>query len=140
MKIDISLSTKSIESKIALIEREFPREIDNALAKTAFYGSNIIQDRTNDGRGLKGMFKKYTPEYAEFRREKGRGSKVDLNFTGQMMGAMTVTKGRGYAEIRFNNALANKKAYFNNRTRPFFGFQVKERRQLIEFMKRRLFG
>lgn len=140
MNITISLNDKAIRQRLAEMERDLPDNLDKALAQTAFYGSNIIADRTKAGRGISGIFKPYSPQYAEFRRENGRGANVDLNYTGQMMSSLTAFKRRGYAEIRFSNALANKKAYFNNKTRPFFGFNTTEKRQLLEFMKKRLFA
>lgn len=140
MKINISLNDKAIRQRLAEMERDLPDNLDKALAQTAFHGSNIIADRTKAGRGIDGLFKPYSVQYAEFRRKNGRGANVDLNYTGQMMSSLTAFKRRGYAEIRFSNALANKKAYFNNRLRPFFGFNSNEKRQLVEFMKRRLFA
>jgi hypothetical protein len=140
MNITISLLDKAVKDRLAQIERDLPDQLDKALAQTAYYGANIIADRGKDGRGISGVFKPYTPKYAEFRRENGRGIKVDLNYTGQMWSSISGFKNRGYAEIRFSNALANKKAYFNNKLRPFFGFNTSEKRQLLEFMKRRLFA
>ena len=139
MNVTITLNTKAITSRLKQIEREMPSQIDNALYATAQYGENIILNRTKKGQGISGMFARYTPKYAEFRRSKGRGNTVDLNFTGMMLGSMTASKGRGYAEIGFSRATESKKAYFNNQRRPFFGFNASERRKLIEFMKKRLF-
>ena len=140
MNINITLNDNGLRKRLAEMERDLPDNIDKALAQTASYGSNIIADRTKDGKGINGIFKSYTPEYAQFRRDNGRGIKVDLNYTGQMMSSLTAFKRRGYAEIRFSNAVANKKAYFNNKLRPFFGFNQLEKRRLLEFMKKRLFA
>lgn len=139
MRIDISLSTAGVAKRLQQIERDLPRALDTALYATAQYGENLILDRTRKGRGITGAFKPYSVKYAAFRRKEGRGTQVDLNFTGSMLSAMTATKGRGFAEIKFTRAAESKKAYFNNKLRPFFGFNATERRQLTEFMKRRLF-
>ena len=139
MKIDLNLSDRALRKRIAEIEAKLPGEIDVALAQTAYYGSNIMADRSKEGRGLLGAFKPYTPKYAIFRRDHGRGNVVDLNYTGQMWSSLTTFKRRGYAEIKFSNALANRKAYFNNQRRPFFGFREAEKVKLLEFMKKRLF-
>lgn len=139
MRIDVSLNSKSLASKLARMERDLPTQIDTALFATAQYGENIILDRTRKGQGIDGIFKPYTPKYALFRKEKGRGTSVDLNFTGAMLGSMTALKNRGYAEIKFTRATESKKAYFNNQRRPFFGFNRTERSKLVAFMKRRLF-
>ena len=64
-------------------------------------------------------FKAYTPAYAKFRTSKGRGTAVNLLFTGRMLGSM-----------KSNNRAPNKvvvkigerkKSVPNNKTRPFFG-------------------
>ena len=140
MNVTITLLDKAVKDRLAQIERDLPDQLDKALAQTAYYGSNIIADRGKEGRGISGVFKAYTPKYAEFRRKTGRSDKVDLNYTGQMWASLAGFRHRGYAEIKFSDALANRKAYFNNKLRPFFGFNATEKRQLLEFMKRRLFA
>lgn len=140
MNITIHLNDSALQARLNEIERDLPENLDKALAQTAYYGSNIIADRGKQGKGISGTFAPYSPKYAEFRRKNGRGTNVDLNFTGQMWASLAGFKNRGYAEIKFSNALANKKAYFNNKLRPFFGFNATERRELLEFMKRRLFA
>ena len=139
MKIDITLNTKAFETRLKEIERTMPRDIDNALFATAQYGENIILARTKKGMGINGSFKAYTPKYALFRKAKGRGSNVDLNFTGQMLNSMTARKGRGFAEIKFTRATESRKAYWNNRSRPFFGFNMAEKSKLATFFAKRLF-
>ena len=51
MNITITLNDKAIRQRIAEMERDLPNNLDKALAQTAFYGSNIIADRTKAGRG-----------------------------------------------------------------------------------------
>lgn len=156
MKIDISLSTAGVAKRLQQIERDLPRALDTALYATAQHAENLILDRTREGRGIKGTFRPYSARYAKAKRDGWPASKegaktyrsafsgdrsgvVNLNVTGSMLNAMTAIKGRGYAEIKFTRAAESKKAYFNNKLRPFFGFNATERRQLTEFMKRRLF-
>lgn len=139
MNINISLDTRSIESRLNEIQQALPSEIDTALYATAQYGVNLILARTKSGKGVNGSFRPYTPKYAAFRTAKGRGTNVDLNFTGQMLGSIRASKGRGFAEIGFTRATEAKKAYWNNRTRPFFGFNVTEKGMLATFFAKRLF-
>lgn len=139
MKIELSINTKAVQERMAQYVGDLDRNINDAVFATAQRGINIILDRTQSGLGVLGSFLPYVPKYAEFRRKNGRGSKVDLNYTGQMLGAMMAKRGNGYAEIGFTNALANKKAYYNNKRRYFFGFNVAEKKRLAEFMRRRLF-
>lgn len=140
MIINVELDLSGIQQKLAQMERDLPRQLDKALLQTAVKGVGIIKKRTNAGRGINKYFKRYTPKYAAFRRKKGRQvSPVNLQFTGRMLGAMQAFGHRGYAEISFTRAEESKKAYFNNQKRPFFGFNKTEKRQLLEFMKKRLF-
>ena len=140
MKIDISLNDKALRQRLAEINKTMPAKVDAALFATAQFGENIILDRTKRGVGIMGTFSPYSVGYALFRQKKGRGTNVDLNFTGQMLGSMTAVKNRGYAEIKFSRASESRKAYFNNQRRPFFGFNAKEKKRLLEFMKKRLFA
>ena len=139
MKIDITLNTKAIKTRLKNIERTMPSDIDKALYATAQYGINLILARTKKGAGINGSFKAYTPKYALFRKAKGRGSNVDLNFTGQMLNSVTARKNRGYAEIGFTRATESRKAYWNNKSRPFFGFNRSEKSKLATFFAKRLF-
>ena len=138
MNIEISLNSKSLQERISQLERTIPAKVDNALFATAQYGQQIILDRTQKGRGIFGAFPAYSPKYALFRRKQGRGTQVDLNFTGQMLSSMTARKNRGYAVIGFTRSTEAKKAYFNHQSRPFFGFNHLERNKLVTFFAKRL--
>ena len=151
MRIDISLSTKAIKDRLQKIERELPNELDTALFETAQVGIAIILDRTEKGIGIKGAFAPYSKRYAKEKREgwpkdKYRSSfsgdpsgVVNLNVTGEMTDSIVPKKNRGFAEIKFSKPSAAKKAYFNNKKRPFFGFSRGERQRLVNYLKKRLF-
>jgi len=128
--------------------KKLPAEVDKALAATAMQGINMIQDRTESGRGYLGAFRPYSPAYAKFRGNRGRKiSPVDLNFTGRMLSSMATRKvSRGVQEIYFTRAEEARKAYFHNVTgagkgritRKFFGFNQNEKSMLGKFFKSRL--
>lgn len=128
--------------------KALPAEIDKALATTALHGINVIQDRTESGRGYMGAFRPYSPNYAKFRAAKGRQiTPVNLNFTGRMLSAISTRKvRRGVQEIYFTRAEEARKAYFHNVsgagkgriTRKFFGFNENEKSMLGKFFKSRL--
>jgi hypothetical protein len=151
MKLDISFSTKKFEDRIKTIEREAPAKIDTALFATAQYGINIILDRTQEGQGINGPFAPYSKSYAKEKREGWPKTKsrsafsgdssgiVNLNVTGRMTGSITATKGRGFARIGFSNQESAKKAYFNHRRRPFFGFNRNEKTRLRNYFRKVLF-
>ena len=136
VQVDSSRVTVLLDKTI----KTLPQEIDRALSVTALQGINIIQDRTAEGRGYKGGFAPYSQSYARFRQARGRQtSPVDLNFTGRMLGSMAKRKiSRGVQEIYFTRATEARKARFNNRLRPFFGFNQVEKRTLGNVFRKAL--
>jgi len=131
MQVNIKSNANEVAKRIGKKGKELSDSIKMALLRTGLVGLNIIEARTSKGTGFKGgAFKKYSPAYAAFRAEKGRSTKPDLRFTGQMMGAMTVRANSKEAEIFFTRAQESKKAAMNNKIRPFFGFDRSEERKL----------
>tara|TARA_R110000796_G_scaffold216208_1_gene332268 strand:- start:383 stop:805 length:423 start_codon:yes stop_codon:yes gene_type:complete len=113
--------------------------VKKALLITALKGINIIEDRTSKGRSYKGtFFKKYNASYAAYRLQKGRSTKPNLQFTGQMLGSMSAVSTSKYAEIYFTRATEAKKAAMNDKKRPFFGFSRNEQKTLSKTFERYL--
>ena len=108
-----------------------------------FAAVGVIQEETQDKHidqnGRK--FKKYSKDYALYRKEKGRGVAVDLTFTGQMLNAMKVLKATNKTvTIGFIDSTPargglrpSQKMERTNKARPWFGFGAKgsKRRQRI---------
>jgi len=131
MRFSLKTNAKKVEKALKQKGKDINQSLKNALSITAQEGINIIEERTESGVGFKGgAFAKYSEKYAKFRKAKGRGSKVDLQFTGRMLGSMTSKADRKKATIFFTRGEEAKKAAMNNKTRPFFGFNRKEERQL----------
>ena len=141
MKVTVVVDSKQLARNLTKIQRAIPAMIDRALLQTAIEGSSVIKDRTKTGVGYEGgAFEGYKKKYALFRRKKGRRtSPVDLNFYGTMMGAMASAKvKKGVAKIYFTRGTEAKKAAFNNKTRPFFGFNRSEQSRLQKFFVSRI--
>ena len=131
MQIKIDTNAKDIARRIGKKGKELSDSVKYALSRTALKGKDIIQDRMTAGEAIKGgNFKKYDSVYAAFRSSKGRGTKPDLQFTGQMFSAITTKSNSKQAEIFFSRAQEAKKAAMNNKSRPFFGFSRSEERML----------
>ena len=131
MDINLKTNAKKVEAALKKKGKNVSQSIKRALSITAQEGINIIEQRTADGIGYKGgAFKEYSEKYARFRAARGRGDNVDLQFTGRMLGSMTSKADRREAKIFFTRAEEAKKAAMNNKTRPFFGFNRKEEKQL----------
>jgi hypothetical protein len=131
MEVRIKTNANKVKKALEAKGKDVNKSIKRALSITAQQGINIIEDRTKDGKGYKGgAFKAYSEKYAKFRRKKGRGQNVDLQFTGRMLGSMTSKADSKKATIFFTRAEEAKKAAMNNKTRPFFGFNRQEEKQL----------
>ncbi len=133
MQVNINSNVEKIQKTLKKKGRDVKKSLKRALSITAQEGINIIESRTESGVGYKGgRFKPYTEKYKAFRRKKGRGKDVDLEFTGHMLGSMTSKATDKKATIFFTRGEEAKKAAMNNKTRPFFGFNRKEERQLAK--------
>ena len=133
MQFSIKTNAKKIEKALKQKGKDVGKSMKRALSITAQEGINIIEARTEDGVGYKGgAFKGYSAKYAKFRRDKGRGRNVDLQFSGRMLGSMTSKADRKKATIFFTRAEEAKKAAMNDKTRPFFGLNRKEEKQLAK--------
>ncbi len=139
MQVNIKTNAKKVEKALKQKGKDVSQSLKKALSITAQQGINIIEDRTDKGVGFKGgAFKAYSEKYNAFRRKKGRGSDVDLQFTGRMLGSMTSKADRKEATIFFTRAEEAKKAAMNNKTRPFFGFNRQEEKQLAKIFFRNI--
>jgi len=130
-KIDSKILQKKLQKQI----REQPRQVQRALGRTAEFLLGLIKKRTSKGKDADGSnFIPYKPEYKAFRREKGRQvSKVDLNFSGQMLSNMTQKSDSTKAILFFANKFQSIKAVGNQKKRPFFLVGDRESKTLINF-------
>lgn len=138
MNFNIKVNESAISRLVAGFTKDLAVKTDKAIAEAAIKQRNSIRARTLRGKGLKGAFAKYTPEYANYRSSKGRGRKPNLSFSGQMLGSMITVNGKGYAKIKFSRLSEAIKASGNQRKRPFFGITQDEKKDLTRFIRGRL--
>ena len=151
MNVKFDIDTRKLDAELKKMGRALPAKIDKTLLQTAQFGTNLILDRTAKGVGFTGRFKSYTPEYVKRKgqgwsstgRTRGFGgaptSPVNLTLRGEMLGAMASAKVKsGVAKIYFTRSTEAKKAAFNNKTRPFFGFNNLEEDRLRKFFANRI--
>jgi len=139
MEIKLDANFKQAANDLTKRGKNLKSSVKKALLITALKGINIIEARTSKGRSYKGtFFKKYSANYAAYRLQKGRSTKPDLQFTGQMISSMSAISTSGYAEIYFTRATESKKAAMNDKKRPFFGFSRKEQKTLSKTFERYL--
>lgn len=139
MQIKLDANFQQAANDLKKRGKSLNASVKKALLITALKGINIIEARTSKGRSYKGtFFKKYNASYAAYRLQKGRSTKPDLQFTGQMMSSMSAISTSRYAEIYFTRATESKKAAMNDKKRPFFGFSRKEQKTLGKTFERYL--
>ena len=90
-----------------------------------------IHSRTlsSKDRNLKSL-KPYSTSYREFRQSKGRGSDVNLTYTGAMLGAMTHKDIPNGLRFTFMSKSELDKAYQNSKTRDFFGVDKNQEKKI----------
>ena len=133
--IDISGALNALK-----IAQKPPAKRKKALGKAALAHIKAIKDRTTEGIGLRGAFRPYSQEYAQFRRDKGHSTSVNLFFSGKMLSDLAVVSlNSDRAVVSFNRASERAKAEANQRTRPFMGIKPEEQQNILRIFKRELF-
>ena len=148
---DINLGVTPVDpSRLTARERlEIKRRIPHALARAAQKQIEIILDRLDEGKGLKGSLKPYSPAYLKRRQARkpidGESPKftdpntVNLLWSGNMRGSITHSKNTKRAKIFFSRAAEAKKAAMLNKERPFFGFTRQDEKILERVFRNYLF-
>lgn len=127
MQVKVTTNSAKIRAALKKESATMKAKMQTGLSRVAQQGINIIQDRMDSSKTIMGgRFKPYTEKYAAFRRASGKQPHVNLQFTRGMRNAMTTKATSKKAEIFFTTGDEAKKAAFNDKTRPFFGFSKDE--------------
>jgi len=113
------------------ISEEMERGIENALDRQLADEAAEIVQRTQGGHDVDNRsFAPYSAPYLKVRRDKGRGSRPDLTFTGSMLNSITHTVTRVGSEIIgtifFSSSAEALKAKGNIKSRKFFGLSKEQ--------------
>ena len=133
LKANIKTNAKHLQKKYKKLEQKLPRLIDKGLLQAGFHLLDIIKTKTKKGIDYKGVpFAPYSEGYLKQLQREGKSTKVDLFYTGRMLGALnpsgrTLRKtGKNKVSVNFSNAQMRKRALFNQvlnePKREFFGF------------------
>lgn len=162
MKIIPKFDDAKFKRKLQQQIREQPKQVKRALGRTAEFLIGDIRKRTFSGKDARGAnFKPYSKKpyffnvgsenkptyrtfdggYAAFRAYKGRKTnKVDLNFTGKMMGNITQRANSKSAIIFFASKTQAEKALGNQEKNGREFFMIGNRdKTLIDFFAKELF-
>lgn len=139
MSIKVKIHTRQFKQFVSDFRRKLDRAIPKALNRSGNKVRETILDRTSRGVGLSGRFKRYSREYADYRKDKGRGSTPDLNFSGRMLSNIDVERaGTNKVLVNFKRKEEGRKASINQKKRPFFGVRPQEKKFIGEVFAKQL--
>ena len=135
MALDINIKTnaKAIEKRYKRLQSKFPSIIDKGILQGGFQLLDIIRTKTAKGVDFRDTpFAPYSSSYLKQLQREGKPTKVDLFYSGRMLGALTPSNrtvkktGKHKISLNFSNAQMRQRALFNQvlnePKREFFGF------------------
>jgi hypothetical protein len=140
LKIDVKTFPEDFTKITRAQRRDVKRGVTRGISEAAIKGKEIIDNRTADGMGINGKFARYPKKYLKWLKAAGYPTTpVDLENEGDMLRSMQAkVTSSNEAMLYFDNATQAKKAAFNNRIRPFFGFNDKEEKRLADVFRKQL--
>ena len=134
MAVDLKITSnsKEISQKFKKFQSVLPRIIDKGIKKAGFQLVDRIRTKTQKGIDFNDIpFAPYSSGYLKHLNKIGYPTKVDLHYSGDMMGSLTPSgsvkkTGKHKVSIGFARARERDKALWNqvlgNPKREFFGF------------------
>ena len=131
MALDVKIKTnsKAIEKRFKRLETKFPKIFDKGLLQAGFQLLDIIRTKTAKGIDFRSVpFATYSESYRKQLQREGKPLKVDLFYSGRMLGSLSSRKTcKHKTSLGFTNAQMRQRALFNQvmmgaKNREFFGF------------------
>ena len=134
MAVDLKIksNSKEISKKFKSLQSKLPRIIDKGVKQAGFQLLDIIRTKTQKGIDFNDRpFAPYSQGYLKKLNKEGKSTKVDLFYTGRMLGSLTPNStvkksGRNKVTLAFSNSQMRQRALFNqvlnDPKREFFGF------------------
>ena len=134
MVVDLKLksNSKQVSKKFKKFQSVLPRIIDKGVKQAGFQLIDIIRTKTKKGMSFKdGAFAPYSQGYLRKLNKEGKSTKVDLFYSGRMLGSLTPSgsvkkTGKHKVSVNFTNSQMRQRAVFNQvlgkNKREFFGF------------------
>ena len=150
MAVDVRIKSnvKSIQRNFDKFFNKFPSITRKGLARASFRLQSIIKELTSKEQDFKRRrFAPYSDQYLKRLQKEGKSQKVDLFFTGRMLGSITgKVKSSRKATVFFNNAEMRQRALFNQvlnePKREFFGFDNRTekliKKEFVQFMEKEI--
>ena len=150
MAVDVRIKSnvKSIQKNFDKFFNRFPSITRKGLARASFRLQSIIKELTSKEQDFRRRrFAPYSESYLKRLEAEGKPQKVDLFFTGRMLGSITgKVKSSRKATVFFNNAEMRTRALFNQvlnePKREFFGFDSRTekliKKEFVQFMEKEI--
>jgi len=131
--LEVKSNQKQLSNKLKKFQSVLPRVIDKGIKQAGFQLLEIIRTKTKKGIDFNDKpFAPYTQGYINHLQKIGYPTKVDLHYSGDMMGSLTPNQaikktGKHKISLGFARAEERNKALFNqvlmgDKNRKFFGF------------------
>ena len=128
VNLKIKSNEKEIINKFKKLQSKLPRFIDKGVKQAGFQLLDIIRTKTAKGIDARDVpFAQYSESYLKQLQREGKPLKVDLFYSGRMLGSLTSRKtGKHKVSLGFSNSQMRQRALFNQvlnePKREFFGF------------------
>ena len=132
VNLKIKSNNKQVAKKFKKFQSVLPRVIDKGLKQAGFQLLDIIRTKTQKGIDFNDRpFAPYSSGYLKKLNKEGKSVKVDLFYSGRMLGSLTPNSsvkktGKHKISLGFNNSQMRQRALFNqvlnDPKREFFGF------------------
>ena len=130
MALDLKIKTnqKQLSKKLSGFQTRLSRIIDKGVKQAGFQLLDIIRTKTAKGIDARDVpFAQYSESYRKQLQREGKPLKVDLFYSGRMLGSLSSRKtGKHKTSLGFTNAQMRQRALFNQvlnePKREFFGF------------------
>jgi hypothetical protein len=146
VNLNIKTNSKQVQQKFKKFQSVLPRVIDKGLKQAGFQLLDIIRTKTQKGIDFRDRpFAPYSEGYLKKLNREGKSTKVDLFYSGRMLGSLTPAStikksGRGKVSLAFSNSQMRQRALFNqvlnDPKREFFGFNNRTEKIISKQFKR----
>ena len=133
LELKIKTNAKFVQKRYSRIQKKFKSIIEKGILQAGFQLLDIIRTKTQKGIDFRGRpFLPYSQGYLKKLQREGKSTKVDLFYSGRMLGALTPSgrtikkTGTNKITVNFSNSQMRQRAVFNQvlgkNKREFFGF------------------
>ena len=148
MAVDLKIKSnnKQVARKFKKFQSVLPRIIDKGLKQAGFQLLDIIRTKTQKGIDFNDRpFAPYSSGYLKKLNKEGKSVKVDLFYSGRMLGSLTPNSsvkktGKHKVSLGFSNSQMRQRALFNqvlnDPKREFFGFNNRTEKRISKQFNR----